>query len=141
MPLLRYIASSFTSHIGQGVRGEFALVVSVNGSAYREIVERIYREMQEYGVIMSSAYQSEVIVAVFFCANIPTVDSIVTRVQSYDKVQHVELFITTMLAYHQEWMGREINKRLRSEVKTTPAAQKTRKYSLNESYHYLKSDS
>jgi len=38
-------------------------------------------------------------------------------------------------------MGREINKRLRSEVKTTPAAQKTRKYSLNESYHYLKSDS
>jgi DNA-binding Lrp family transcriptional regulator len=119
---------------------EFALIVSVNGSAYGEIVERIYREMQEYGVIMSSAYQSEVIVAVFFCANIPTVDSIVTRVQSYDKVQHVELFITTKLAYHQEWLGREINKRLRSEVKATPAAQKSRKYSLNESYHYLKSD-
>ena len=96
--------------------------------------------MQEYGVIMSSAYQSEVIVAVFFCANIPTVDSIVTRVQSYDKVQHVELFITTKLAYHQEWLGREINKRLRSEVKAPPAPQKTRKYSLNESYHYLKSD-
>jgi hypothetical protein len=38
---------------------------------------------------------SDGIIALFFCSNIPTVDSIVTRVKSYSGMQGVELFITT----------------------------------------------
>jgi hypothetical protein len=70
-------------------------MVSVNKLAYGEIVERIYREMQEYLIAIPNVSRSGVIMAVFFCSNIPTVDSIVTRVKSYDRVQGVELFITT----------------------------------------------
>ena len=35
-----------------------------------------------------------------------------TRVKSYDGVKEVELFITTRVAYHEEWLIREINKKL-----------------------------
>lgn len=58
--------------------------------------------------------------SIIFCSNIPTVDSIVTRVKSYPGVQGVELFITTSVGiYRQEWLVREINKKLRSYPKTT----------------------
>ena len=99
---------------------DFILVVAVNKSAYREILERMYREMQEYLTnIPLDIAGSDVIIALFFCSNIPTVDSIVTRVKSYGGVQRVELFITTKVVYHQEWLVREINKKLRSYTKTT----------------------
>ena len=99
---------------------DFILVVAVNKSAYREILERMYREMQEYLTnIPLDIAGSDVIIALFFCSNIPTVDSIVTRVKSYGGVQRVELFITTKVAYHQELLVREINKKLRSYTKTT----------------------
>jgi len=99
---------------------DFILMVAVNKSAYREILERMYREMQEYLTnIPLDIAGSDVIIALFFCSNIPTVDSIVTRVKSYVGVQRVELFITTNVVYHQEWLVREINKKLRSYPKTT----------------------
>ena len=98
---------------------EFLLMVVVNKSAYREIVEKMYREMQEYLMnIPLNISGSEAFVALFFCLNIPTVDSIVTRVKSYGGVKEVELFITTRVAYHEEWLIREINKKLRSYSKT-----------------------
>jgi hypothetical protein len=36
------------------------------------------------------------------------IDSIVTRVRSYGGVQRVKLFIITRVAYHEEWLVREI---------------------------------
>jgi hypothetical protein len=35
--------------------------------------------------------------------------------ESYDGVQRTEVFITTKLIYYQEWLKREVNKRLLSE--------------------------
>jgi DNA-binding Lrp family transcriptional regulator len=99
---------------------EFLLMVSVNKSAYTEIIERMYSEMQEYMMNLPlniSGY--DIILALFFCLNIPTVDSIVTRVKSYGGVQGVELFIITKIIHHQEWPVKEINKKLRSYSKTT----------------------
>jgi DNA-binding Lrp family transcriptional regulator len=98
---------------------EFLLMVAVNKSVYGEIIEKMYREMQEYLItIPLNISGSEAFIALFFCLNIPTVDSIVTRVKSYGGVQGVELFIITRLAYHQEWLVREINKKLKSYSKT-----------------------
>jgi hypothetical protein len=95
-------------------------MVDVNKSAYGEIVEMMYSEMQEYLItIPPNISGNELIIALFFCSNIPTVDSIVRRVKSYDGVRGVELFIITKLVYHQEWLEREINKRLKPYSKTT----------------------
>jgi hypothetical protein len=52
---------------------------------------------------------------VYFCPNIPTVDMILRRLESYEGVNDTETFITTKLAYYQDWVKREIDKRLKSE--------------------------
>lgn len=91
---------------------EFAVVINIEMSHYNNIVERIYHEMQEYLLIIPNSYQKESIFAVFFCANIPTVNSILKRLESYDGVNRVEVFITTSLIYYQEWLMREIDKRI-----------------------------
>jgi DNA-binding Lrp family transcriptional regulator len=99
---------------------DFVLMVAVNKSAYGGVIERMYREMQESLTdIPLDIAGSDVIIALFFCSNIPAVDSIVTRVKSYSGVQRVELFITTKVVYNREWLVREINKKLRSYTKTT----------------------
>jgi hypothetical protein len=81
--------------------------------------------LQEHLVIIPNENQSEVIFAVFFCANIPTVDSILTKVKSYDGVERVELFITTKLVYYHEWLKKEIDRSLKLKEATT-----TRKYQI-----------
>ena len=91
---------------------EFAVVINIEMSHYNNIVETIYHDMQEYLLIIPNSYQKESIFAVFFCANIPTVNSILKRLESYNGVNRVELFITTSLIYYQEWLMREINKRI-----------------------------
>lgn len=69
--------------------------------------------MQEHLLIVQDTYQKEVIFAVFLCANIPTVDLILKRLESYDGVNKVEVFITTSLIYYQEWLKREIEKKIK----------------------------
>ena len=102
---------------------EFLLVVEINKSAYREITERIYQEMQEYLIsippnIYSDSTTATVIIALFICSNIPTVNLITKRIRSYDGVYDVECFITTNVSYHQEWIEKQINKTLRLYSKT-----------------------
>ncbi|HEY7569757.1 MAG TPA: AsnC family transcriptional regulator [Nitrososphaeraceae archaeon] len=94
---------------------EFAVIIKVDRSLYRRILERIYRELQEYLMIAANMSQSNVIFAVFFCPNIPSVDSILTQIASYDGVEENEVFITTKLTYYQEWLKVEIDKSLRSQ--------------------------
>ena len=108
---------------------EFAVVINIQAAYHQNIIERIYNEMQEHLLIVQDTYQKEVIFAVFFCANIPTVDLILKRLESYDGVNKVEVFITTSLMYYQEWLKREIEKKIKDllsslsqEVTTTKNA-------------------
>jgi hypothetical protein len=94
---------------------EFAVLINIDGPHYQNIVERIHRELQEYLFIIPDSYQKEVIFAVFFCANISTVNSILRRLESYDGVDKVEIFITTSLVYYQDWLKREIDKKISQE--------------------------
>jgi hypothetical protein len=72
--------------------------------------------MEEYLLIIPDSYQKEVIFAVFFCANIPIVNLILKMLESYDGVNRVEVFITTNLQYYQEWLKREIDRRIESKL-------------------------
>jgi hypothetical protein len=45
---------------------------------------------------------------------IDTVDLILRRLDSYEGVNGTEMFITTKLVYYQDWLKREIDKRLKS---------------------------
>jgi len=94
---------------------EFAVVIDVEKSLFQKILERIYREMQDYLLFILNMNQNELIFAVLSCTNIPTVDLILTRLESYEGVKQIEPHITTKLIYCQDWLQREIDKRLRSE--------------------------
>jgi hypothetical protein len=73
---------------------EFVVLIHIDMYHHQEILERIYHEMQEYLLIIPNRYQNELIFAVFFCANIPTVNSILARLESYSGVKE-EHFIAT----------------------------------------------
>ncbi len=94
---------------------EFAVVIDVEKSLFQKVLERIYLEMQDYLLFILNMNQNEVIFAVLSCTNIPTVDLILARLESYTGVKQIEPHITTKLIYYQDWLQREIDKRLRSE--------------------------
>jgi len=95
---------------------EFAVIVHLqDDSLYQQVLERIYQEMQEYLFAIPHANQKEGIFLVFFCPNIPTVDLILRSLESYEGVDGTEMFITTNLVYYQDWVRREIDRRLKSE--------------------------
>jgi hypothetical protein len=71
--------------------------------------------LQEYLLHIPYRYQREVIVAVFSCANISTVNLILRRLESYDGVNKVESFIVTSLTIYQDWLKSEIDKRIISQ--------------------------
>ena len=98
---------------------EFAVVIDIDKSLFQSILERIYYEMQQYLLFILNMNQNEFIFAVLSCTNIPTVDSILERIESYEGVTQIEPYITTKLIYYQDWLQREIDKGLRSEQLAT----------------------
>jgi DNA-binding Lrp family transcriptional regulator len=92
---------------------EFALLINIDRSFFRGVYETISREMEEHLLFIPNLYQNNIIFAVLFCANIPTLDLILTRLQSYNGVQKIELFITTKLTFYQDWLKKEIDKRFK----------------------------
>jgi hypothetical protein len=55
-------------------------------------------------------------------------ESILTRLESYDGVNRTEAFVTTKLVYYQEWLKREIDKRLEESEEEEVAAATPKDY-------------
>ena len=64
-------------------------------------MERIYEEIKEYLFYIPNSYQKEFIFAVFFCVNISIVNSILTKLESYDGVKEVKDFIGRVRLYYR----------------------------------------
>jgi hypothetical protein len=90
---------------------EFDVLIYVELLKHQSILEKIYRELDEYLIFIPAWYQREVIVAVFFCGNISTTKLILRRLESYSGVHKVESWIRTSIAINQTWLKREIDKR------------------------------
>jgi DNA-binding Lrp family transcriptional regulator len=91
---------------------EFIVLINVDRSLHQYILERIHHELNEYLLVIMNPDQMEIILAAFSCPNIPTVDSILTTIESYNGVRRIELFIISRVTYYQGWLERETNKRL-----------------------------
>ena len=94
---------------------EFNVLINVEIPRYQSILERIHRELEEYLLLTPNWYQREVIIVVFFCANISTAKLILKRLESYDGVINVESFISTSQSYYLDWLQNEIDKRMINE--------------------------
>ena len=90
---------------------EFDVLIHVELARHQSVLEKIYRELDEYLIFIPAWYQREVIVAVFFCANISTTKLILRKLESYG-VNKVESFIRTSITINQNWLEREIDKRI-----------------------------
>ena len=96
---------------------EFGVKVNLEDSSrYQYVLERIYKEMEEYLFVIPHAHQLDSIFLVFSCPNIASVDWILTRMQGYEGVNKLAVFITTKLVYYQDWVQREIDRRLRLQL-------------------------
>jgi DNA-binding Lrp family transcriptional regulator len=91
---------------------EFAALIKIDAYRYQRIVERIYKEMEEYLLYIPNSYQKEFIFAVFFCANVSLVNSILRALESYDGVKEVKDFIGIRRVYFQDWLKKEVDKRI-----------------------------
>jgi DNA-binding Lrp family transcriptional regulator len=91
---------------------EFDVLIHVELPRHQSVLEKIYRELDEYLIFIPAWYQREVIVAVFFCANISTTKLILRRLESYSGVNKVESFIRTSITINQNWLKRAIDKRI-----------------------------
>jgi Lrp/AsnC family transcriptional regulator for asnA, asnC and gidA len=91
---------------------EFDVLIHVELPKHQSVLEKIYREMDEYLIFIPAWYQREVIVAVFFCANISTTKLILRKLESYNGVNKVESFIRTSITINQNWLKRAIDKRI-----------------------------
>ena len=101
---------------------EFVALINIETPRHQNILERIYHELEEYLIYIPSWYQRELIVVVFFCANISTVNLILRRLESYDGVNKVESFIRTSITINQDWLKSELDKRITSQKYLTPTS-------------------
>lgn len=93
---------------------QFALVVNtLDRSYYRLIVERIYEQLGENILFQLPVTDPDnVITLLLFGENIFAADGILKRVELFDGVKRAELFVLTNTTSYDEWILREIEKKL-----------------------------
>ena len=94
-------------------RIKFAIPIVVAKSHYRSVLERMYSEFQS-NILYSPGVISpeDRLTFVLFGENVFTVDSIISRVTSFEGVKNAEVYILTKWQYYDDWIIKEIDKRL-----------------------------
>src|ERR671913_2283054 len=94
-------------------RIQFAIPIVVAKSHYRSVLERMYSEFQSYILYSPGVISPEdQLTFVLFGENVFTVDSIASRVTSFEGVKNAEVYILTKWQYYDDWIIKEIDKRL-----------------------------
>lgn len=93
---------------------QFALVVNtLDRSSYHQIIRRIYEQLGENILFqLPITDPNNVLTFLLFSQDIFTADSILKKVESFDGVKRVELFVLTDTTSYDEWVLREIDKKL-----------------------------
>ena len=96
---------------------QFVLIVNiVDKSFYSQIDERIYEELGENILCQPPVFDPDnVITVILFSQDIFTANGILKKVESFNGVKRVELFIITETTNYHEWVLREIDRRLTSK--------------------------
>jgi DNA-binding Lrp family transcriptional regulator len=102
---------------------QFAIPIIVAKSHYRSVLERMYLEFQANILYSPSVIEPEdQLTFILFGENVFTVDSVLARVNSFAGVKSADAYILTKLQYYDNWIMKEINKRLllRPVLQTLP---------------------
>jgi DNA-binding Lrp family transcriptional regulator len=93
---------------------QFGLIVNtVDKSFFSQTVERIYEELGQNILCQPPVIDPDnVITVILFSQDIFTANGILKKVESFNGVKRVELFIITETTNYHEWVQREIDRRL-----------------------------
>ena len=92
---------------------QFAIPIITTKFHRRSVLERMYSEFQEKILYSPSVIDSEDrLTFVLFSENVFTVDSVLTKVTSFEGVKSADVYILTKWQYHDDWIIKEINNRI-----------------------------
>ena len=92
---------------------QFAIPITVAKSHYHNVLERMYSEFQANILYSPSVIEPEdQLTFVLFGENVFVVDYVLARVNSFAGVKSADAYILTKLQYYDNWIMKEINKRL-----------------------------
>src|SRR5919109_1616564 len=92
---------------------QFVIPITVAKSHYRSVFERMYSEFQANILYSPSVIEPEDRLAfVLFGENVIVVDYVLARVNSFAGVKSADAYILTKWQYYDDWIMKEINKRL-----------------------------
>ena len=92
---------------------QFAIPITVAKSHYHNVRERMYSEFQANILYSPAVIEPEdQLTFVLFGENVFVVDYVLARVNSFAGVKNADAYILTKLQYYDNWIMKEINKRL-----------------------------
>ena len=92
---------------------QFSMPIVVAKSHYRSIIERMYSEFQENILYVPSVIDPNGwLIYVLFAENVFSVDSILSKIDSFEGVKSADVYIRIKWQYYEDWIIREIDKRL-----------------------------
>jgi DNA-binding Lrp family transcriptional regulator len=92
---------------------QFVIPISVARSHYHKVLERMYSEFQANILYSPSVIEPEGLLAfVLFGENVFVIDNVLARVNSFAGVSGAESYILTKWQYYDDWVMKEVNKRL-----------------------------
>src|SRR5918995_5061884 len=92
---------------------QFVIPITVAKSHYHNVLERMYSEFQANILYSPSVIEPEdQLTFVLFGENVFVVDYVLAKVNSFAGVKSADAYILTKLQYYDNWIMKEINKRL-----------------------------
>src|ERR687889_1090261 len=92
---------------------QFAIPIIVAKTHYRSVLERMYSEFQTNILYSPSVIEPEnQLTFILFGENVFVVDCVLAKVNSFAGVKSADVYILTKLQYYDNWIMKEINKRL-----------------------------
>jgi len=92
---------------------QFVIPITVAKFHYHNVLERTYSEFQANILYSPSLIEPEDRLAfVLFGENVFVVDHVLARVNSFEGVKSADAYILTKWQYYDNWIVKEINKRL-----------------------------
>jgi DNA-binding Lrp family transcriptional regulator len=92
---------------------QFAIPITVAKSHYHNVREHMYSEFQANILYSPTLIEPEdQLTFVLFGENVFVVDYVLARVNSFAGVKNADAYILTKLQYYDNWIMKEINKRL-----------------------------
>ena len=92
---------------------QFAIPIITTRFHRQSVLEQMYSKFQANILYSPSVIDSEDrLTFVLFAENVFTVDSVLSKVSSFEGVKSADVYILTKWQYHDDWIMKEINKRI-----------------------------